>query len=186
MKSITVLGRGYKGGAYLLRIHVAEPLNLSFGRFRGGTPIAVPAGEYAYIGSALAERGSVSLARRLLRHATRSGHQPPHPLQARMLERFRAMRLGPGDLQPPPQKKLHWNIDHLLDQPAATLTPVLLIRTKRPLERPIAQRLAADPHTHPLTPGLGANDHPGGTHLLRVEAEEGWWEGLISSIESLL
>jgi hypothetical protein len=39
------------------------------------------------------------------------------------------------------------------------------------------------PETVVFAPGLGASDHPGGTHLLRVEAAEGRWEKLVGVVE---
>ena len=48
------------------RVRLAAPRAVVFGRFRGGQPIAVPAGDIFYVGSALG-----GLAARLLRHATR-------------------------------------------------------------------------------------------------------------------
>ena len=51
---IVVRGGESQAGSYLLRIRVSEDLSLSFGRFNRGKEIAVPVGEYVYVGSALA------------------------------------------------------------------------------------------------------------------------------------
>jgi Uri superfamily endonuclease len=167
-----------QGGTYLLRIHLYAETSLAFGRFRGGQLFTLPVGEYLYIGSALNPRGATSLAPRLLRHATRSGARPPHAIREALCDHFRAIGLGPVSLSPPRSKKLHWNVDHLLDLEAAALVGVYAIRSPARLEADLAHALAADPGTEILSPGLGANDVRGGTHLLRVVGGEGWWEGL--------
>ena len=65
---ICVIGEKGQAGTYLLRIHLAEDTEIRFGRFKKGKPISLPAGDYLYVGSALAEKGATSLARRLVRH----------------------------------------------------------------------------------------------------------------------
>ncbi|MCP4419399.1 MAG: DUF123 domain-containing protein, partial [Chloroflexi bacterium] len=122
-----------------------------------------------------AEKGSASLARRLLRHASRSESHSAHPIRAALLSQFAALNLGPSSLQPPAAKKLHWHIDFLLDEAAVDLTAVYLIRSATPLEKPLARWLAQHPTTHPLAAGLGGTDDPGGTHLLRVTAVSNFW-----------
>jgi Uri superfamily endonuclease len=107
------LGDDSQGGSYLLRIRVEEQLQLTFGRFQKGKPVAVPAGEYLYVGSALADRGATSLARRLVRHATRSGQRGSHPIRDQMLDRFAAIGLGRGGLRPRRGKKLFWHVDYI-------------------------------------------------------------------------
>lgn len=157
------------GGCYVLRISVSEPLSLSFGRFRGGRPVAVPAGDYLYVGSALGQRGASSPAGRLLRHATRSGHRPPHALRDALLENLRAAGLaGPGQ-RLPSDKRLRWHIDYLLDETAAELTGVTFIRGAARLESVLARQLAKQPGVAPLAVGLGASDLPGETHLFSFQ-----------------
>ena len=151
-------------GVYMLRIKVAAPLSVAFGRFRGGRPVAVAAGDYLYVGSAMG-RGAVSPAGRLLRHATRSGNRPPHSLRDALLDALRAAGLATPTQQPPREKRLHWHIDYLLDEPAAELSSVTLIRTAAQLESELARRLAEQPGIAPLAAGLGAADVPGETHL---------------------
>ncbi len=159
------------GGVYVLRIRVAEPLALSFGRFRGGRPVAVAAGDYLYVGSALGRRGAGSPAGRLLRHTTRSGDRPPHALRAALLDALRAAGLAAPDLLPPSGKRLHWHIDYLLDETAAELTGVSLIRTATRLESELAHRLAEQPGVAPLAAGLGAADLSGETHLFACQVQ---------------
>ncbi len=150
------------GGVYILWLRVAAPLTVVFGRFGGGRPIAVPAGDYLYVGSALG-----GLSARLLRHATRSGDHPPHTIRAELAGQLAAARL-PARL--PPAKRLHWHVDYLLDEPDVALVGVWAWRTAAPLESALAEWLAAQPGIVPLAVGLGASDDRGGTHLLRVDS----------------
>jgi Uri superfamily endonuclease len=94
------------------------------------------------------------------------------------MARFAEVGLGSGDLHPLKGKNLHWNVDHLLDRPEANLTRVYAIRSGQRLERTIGEMLLADPHTHVLEKGLGANDLPGNTNILHVDADEAWWDDL--------
>lgn len=166
-----------ESGAYVLRMRVAAPLSLSFGRFQGGRPIAVPVGDALYVGSAMGKRGSSTLARRLLRHATRTEAQLPHKIRDTLLVQLRTAGMGGAKLHPPSTKTCRWHIDYLLDQPHVELTHILAIRSTERLEPAIAQQLNADPHTATIAPGLGASDSPGATHLLRLNAPpDGWWD----------
>jgi Uri superfamily endonuclease len=178
MSQIVVLGGGSQAGSYLLRVRLASDLLLAFGRFKGGKVIDVPAGEYLYVGSALAIRGGVSLARRLVRHATRTGERPPHAIRSEMLVEFARLGLGAGELLPRNGKTLFWNVDHLLDREEAELAGVIALRCDRRLERELGQFVGQDPVTEVIERGLGANDVPGNTHLLRLHAEDDWWSAL--------
>ena len=184
--AITILGDDAQSGAYVLRLLVHERLALSFGRFRGGKAVTVPAGVYLYIGSAMGRRGAISLGRRLVRHATRTGQAAPHPLRATMLETFAAVGLGGENLLPRNAKRCFWHIDYLLDQPAVELTHLLVIRSPMRLEARLAQLLEQDPYTHILAKGLGAKDVPGNTHLLAVAADAAWWTALPGRIAHLM
>ncbi len=186
LSPVVVLGDASPSGAYLLRIAVTQPLSLAFGRFKGGRLIDLPAGEYLYIGSARGTKGAASLAHRLVRHATRSGARPPHPIRAHLIARLQAEGLGEGDLWPKGEKRLRWHIDYLLDQPAAELTHVVAVRTAARLETALARQLARDAHTAVIAKGLGAGDARGSTHLLRVVSDEAWWRALPETCERLL
>ena len=175
---ILIIGDKSQAGTYILRIRLKEDTTLRFGRFKKGKLISTPAGEYAYVGSALAEKGATTLARRLVRHATRSGDQRPHRIREAMLSRFAECGLGDGDLLPRRGKTLHWNVDFLLDLPSAELVGVSAIRSRERLEDRLAKRLEEDPDTGVIERGLGANDVPGNTHLLHVSAAEAWWASL--------
>lgn len=122
-------GTGLQGGTYVLRLVVSQPREIRFGRFQKGQPIAVPSGNYLYVGSALAQKGPTSLARRLLRHASRSDAQNPQPIRQEMLALFPKIGLGPTLLHPPSGKKLRWHVDFLLDEPGVALTAVYIIRS---------------------------------------------------------
>ena len=148
------------GGVYILWLRVAAPLAVVFGRFHGGQPIAVPAGNYFYVGSALNGLGA-----RLLRHATRRGDHPPHALRDQLAGCLAAAGLP---ARPPAAKRLRWHVDYLLDEPDAALIGVWAWRTAAPLESALAAWLAAQPDISPLAQGLGASDDPGRTHLLQV------------------
>ena len=159
---------------------------MPFGRFRKAKVMDVPKGHVLYIGSALAKKGGVSLARRLVRHASRTGDRPAHAMRDVLMARFADVGLGSGDLRPLKGKNLHWNVDHLLDRPEATLTRVYAIRSEQRVERPVGELLLADPHTHVLEKGLGANDLPGNTNILRVDGGEVWWDALVARLSALL
>lgn len=183
--SILIIGDTSQAGTYILRIRLKEDIALRFGRFKKGKLISLPAGEYAYVGSALAEKGATTLARRLVRHATRSGDQRPHRIREAMLSRFAECGLGDGNLLPRRGKTLHWNVDFLLDLPSAELVGLSAIRSRERLEDRLAKRLEADPHTGIIERGLGANDVPGNTHLLCVRAAEAWWKSLPDLLASM-
>ena len=176
--NIAIIGDESHAGTYILRIRLKKDTTLRFGRFKKGKLISLPAGEYAYVGSALAEKGATTLGRRLVRHATRSGDQRPHRIRETMLCRFAECGLGDENLLPRRGKTLHWNVDFLLDLPSAELVGVVAIRSRERLEDRLAKQLEEDPHTGVIERGLGANDVPGNTHLLRVSATEAWWASL--------
>ena len=183
--SIVIIGNESRAGTYILRIRLKKDTTLRFGRFKKGKLISLPAGEYAYVGSALAEKGATTLARRLVRHATRSGDQHLHRIRETMLHRFAECGLGNGNLLPQRGKTLHWNVDFLLELEAAELVGVFAIRSRKRLEGRLAKQLEEDPHTGVIERGLGANDVPGNTHLLHVSATEGWWASLPDLLASM-
>lgn len=148
-----------------------------------GKLIALPAGDYTYVGSALSEKGATSLARRLVRHATRSGDKPPHIIREKMIHQFAECGLGSGNLLLRQGKTLHWNVDFLLDLQAAEIVNIFAIRSPERLENGIAKWLEGDPRTNIIEPGLGANDVPGNTHILRVREDSTWWASLAANIQ---
>ena len=186
ISSIAIIGDESHAGTYILRIRLKKDTALRFGRFKKGKLISLPAGEYAYVGSALSEKGATTLARRLVRHATRSGDQRPHPIRETMLRRFAEYGLGDENLLPRRGKTLHWNVDFFLDLPLAELVGISAIRSRERLEDRLAKRLEENPHTEVIERGLGANDVPGNTHLLRVSAAEEWWASLPDLLASMV
>ena len=186
MNAVTILGSDDQCGTYVLRISVTAGLSLRFGRFRQGTPIYVPPGDVLYVGSAMAQKGSMTLARRLLRHATRRPPKRPHELRPHLVEKMTAAGLASPGLQPPADKKLFWNIDYLLDEETVHLQQALILRSVVRLEDEVASSLLADPACQPLAPGLGAHDTPATAHLLQVHAAEEWWQTLPDRLGHLL
>ena len=184
--SIVIIGNDSQAGTYLLRIHLKENTTLKFGRFKKGKLISLPIGDYVYIGSALSEKGATSLARRLIRHATRTDDKLPHPIRKKMINRFSECGLGPRDLLPKHGKTLHWNIDFLLDLQSAEIANIFAIRSPERLENRVAKWLERDPWTDIIEPGLGANDAPGNTHLLRLHADDMGWMSLTDNVMDLL
>ena len=175
---IVIFGGGCDGGVYMLRIHVKTALELRFGGFRRGKLIPVPAGEYLYVGSALGAKGAASLPFRLVRHATRSGGRPPHRIREHLICVLDDAGMLSAQFSPPATKRLHWNVDYLLDRLEAEIVGVIAVRTSRRLESALTRLVEDEPRTRPLARGLGANDATGETHLLRVIAGESWWKRL--------
>ena len=184
--SILIIGNDLQAGTYILRIRLKENTTLKFGRFKKGKLVSLPAGDYVYIGSALSEKGSTSLARRLIRHATRSGDKPQHAIREAMVKQFHNCGLGPSDPLPKNGKKLFWNVDFLLDLPSVELVNIFAIRSSERLENRLAKQLERDPHTEIIERGLGANDAPGATHLLRIRADKIWWASLTDKVRAVL
>ena len=180
--SIFIIGDASQAGTYVLRIRLKKDATLQFGRFKKGKLISLPTGDYVYVGSALSEKGATSLARRLIRHATRSGNKPPHTIREEMITWFAECGLGPHDPLPKRGKTLHWNVDFLLDLQSAEIINILAIRSPERLENRIAKCLEHDPRPDIIEPGLGANDAPGSTHLLRLRADNISWASLMTLI----
>jgi Uri superfamily endonuclease len=174
---VRIAGCETQTGAYVLRIAVQRDLRLAFGRFGGGRPARLPAGEYVYAGSAMAPRGAASLASRLLRHAARTGRRPPHAIAGPLAD-----ALGQAGLRGSPCRAKHarWHVDYLLDHPSAELIGVLAIRSMARLEDVLASCLMGDPGIALVAGGLGASDAPGATHLLRVAGPDGWWDAWLA------
>lgn len=186
MKAVSILGRHDQSGAYLLRMHVRRDVAVRLGRFQGGRAILVPKGEVVYVGSAMAQKGSMTLARRLLRHATRHDAAKPQQIQGEMLRAFSEAGLGTILLKPPKKKKLFWNIDYLLEENVVDLSHVLAIRTKRKFEDELAHFLEKGPNCRALAKGLGAHDKYDSTHVLLIQETAEWWRQLPKRAEELL
>lgn len=173
MTHVTLRGTQHQTGVYVLHLHCAQAQAIVFGRFAGGRPVPIPAGDLLYVGSAMG-RHATSLAGRLLRHATRCPPAPPHDLRDEV--RLALLEVG-LDAAGPDRKRQHWHIDYLMDAPGVTLQHVWAERTATPLEWQLAGWLATLPELQPVAPGLGASDHRGHTHLWRLDPS-GDWESL--------
>ncbi|MEZ4860075.1 MAG: GIY-YIG nuclease family protein [Caldilineaceae bacterium] len=180
---VLFLGASYLQGVYLLRIYVVDAVAVTFGRFQGGRSILLPSGDYLYIGSALGQRGATCLAGRLLRHATRCGDSPPQIIRTALLAQLQNAGMIEDNPYWSRSKRCFWHIDYLLDQPTATLTQIIALRTSQRWEAALARYLMAEPVTSIIAPGLGASDDRRATHLLRVDAPASWWDRLPSKIE---
>lgn len=184
--NICIIGNDSQAGTYILRIRLKEDTILQFGRFKKGKRISLPTGDYTYVGSALSEKGATSLARRLIRHATRSGDKPAHTIREKMINQFAECGLGSGNLLPRHGKTLHWNVDFLLDLESAEIVNIFVIRSPERLENRIARRLEQNSHTDIIEQGLGANDAPGATHLLRSRTNDMWWASFTDAAMTIL
>ncbi len=173
--TIITIGTAAPGGIYLLRIHVATDLQVRFGRFNGGVPVMLPAGEYGYLGSALARGQTPRLGQRVVRHATRTGTRPAHAIRPALLAHLEIWGLEVKRLLPKQAKKTFWHIDYLLDCSEAEIVAIYLIPTSEAIESTLAGFLEARPETKIIVRGLGASDDTGHTHLLRVDAADDWW-----------
>jgi len=185
MEAVTILGNDEQRGTYILRVLVTKDLQIRFGRFRQGAPVYVPRGDVLYVGSAMGQKGSTTLARRLLRHATRRPPKRQHKLSPILLEKMTAAGLASPNFQPPADKTLFWNIDYLLDEETVELKQVFILRSQDRLEDEVAALILADPVCQPIAPGLGAHDSPAITHLLHVQAGDSWWQTLPVRLSSI-
>lgn len=163
----TIFGNKYRMGSYLLMFRISSPFQLAFGRFQQGKLFTITEGDYLYIGSALGRSGS-PLARRLIRHASRSGEKIPQEIRSDMINLFPEYGLSGSDLIEPSIKALRWHIDYLLDRPEAEITHVVVIRSGLRLEKKLSELLEPLDETSPLAPRLGAGDMQHGTHILRL------------------
>ena len=182
MSKISVIGDDTQGGTYILRIRISESIKINFGRFKKGRLISLSDGDYTYVGSALSEKGSTSLARRLVRHATRSNDKPPHRIRKEMIKEFQECGLGQPNLIPMNGKKLFWNVDYMLDLESAEIINVIAIRSSQELEKTIGKSLEQNRHTQIIEKGLGANDTPNHTFILQVNSDNMWWNALVKDI----
>ncbi len=186
LELITIMGKQVQSGTYLLRIRVNQPLQLKFGRFKGGKLIYIPRGAYVYLGSALAAKGSSSLSYRLMRHTKRSINKSCHEIQNHLIAAMNQNNLGKSKLKPPVKKKLFWNIDHLLEDMSVEITNIFIIRSTKRYESIISNMLIEDKHVYVIEQGLGANDFPNETHLLLVNAHVSWWNNLVVQLSRLI
>lgn len=184
IQKISIFGDASQAGTYVIRIRIKNPTEIKFGGFKKGKLISLPAGDYTYVGSALSAKGSTSLARRLVRHATRSNDKPPHRIRKVMIKHFQACGLGPPNPIPINGKKLFWNVDYMLDLECAEIINVIAIRSSMKLESTIGKYLELNSQSQIIEKGLGANDAPNHTYILRVNSDDKWWSSIANGIKN--
>jgi Uri superfamily endonuclease len=181
---LAFIGERWPGGSYVLRFHVAERLVIPCGRFDKGKPVTFEPGNYLYVGSGMAKRGPSSLAGRLTRHASRLYNRPPHAIRAFMMAQFPSF--GLGHYEPDGMKNPKWNVDWPLNQTCVTLTAAYAISTLWEIEGHLAKFLENDDATVVFKRRLGGNDFKDTTHVLRVDADETWWDQLPEKLAAFL
>ena len=166
----TIFGSKYPMGSYILFIRISSSFTLAFGRFQQSRQFTIAEGDYIYVGSALGRSGN-PLARRLIRHASRSRGKPPHTIRSSIIKQFSLDEVTGNCTFEITEKKLHWHIDYLLEHPETEITHVVIIGNPEKMEHKLAGFLADLNETSQLAPRLGAQDTRNSTHLLRVT---GW------------
>jgi len=180
-QTVTLIGDVAPGGLYILDILLSKDVFVRFGRYRNGELVLLPMGEYLYVGSARGQRGSSTLANRLLRHASRCGNHNPHLIRSLLAEKFEAVGMG-GVM--PEKKSLHWHVDYLLDLPEAEINHVVILYGEVISEKRLAKIVQDQPEVKPFAPGLGAGDDPGSTHLLAFQSGESGWRKLVGVLQA--
>ena len=185
-EQFTIFGSKYRMGSYILMIRISRACELAFGRFQQGKLFTIPEGDYLYIGSALgAGKNGAPLARRLLRHASRSGSHAPHEIRAAMMTLFQKEKFMETNAIKPSEKKLRWHIDYLLERREAEIEHIVIIRNPLRLEQTLSGLLEPLPETALIAPRLGAQDSRNSTHLLRITNREQIFELLRQNIPGM-
>ncbi len=184
---IHCFGRSSRQGTYALFIHLAKELNLAFGKFHQGRTIRLNPDTYLYVGSALGKSPrSMPLARRLVRHASRSGSKPPHKAREELIRYCRQHGLAEQTLQAPSEKKQRWHIDYLLDSEHAEITGITIIRFPARLETALSDMALASEETFIVARGLGAQDTGNSTHLYGIRDPDTFRHAFETGIEKIL
>ncbi|MEI8187227.1 MAG: DUF123 domain-containing protein [Chlorobiaceae bacterium] len=185
VSQFTIFGNKTPMGSYILFIRVSSSIQLAFGLFQQSRLFTVPEGDYLYIGSALGKTGN-PLARRLTRHASRSGDKPPHEIRAAIINIFSGHGAARNCVLEPADKKLHWHIDYLLEQSEAEITHIAMIQHPEKLEDKLSEFLASLHGTSPLAPRLGAQDTRNSSHILSLSDWQEVLEQLRQYIPALI
>ena len=167
----TIFGSKYTMGSYILFIRISSSFQLAFGRFQQSRLFSIPEGNYLYIGSALGRTGD-PLARRLIRHASRSSGKQPHNIQAAIIKLFSENDAARNCAFSSTKKKLHWHIDYLLEHRAAEITHIVIVRHPEKMEHHLSAFLESLPETSLLAPRLGAQDTRNSSHILRITDQQ--------------
>lgn len=186
-QQFTIFGRNYRMGSYILLIRVSKPVELAFGMFQHGRRFKIPEGDYLYIGSALGSgKKGAPLARRLLRHASRSAGQAPHGIRSALMRLCCDDHFIETAAINPSEKKLRWHADYLLDRHEAEIDHIIIIRSPLRVEQQLSKLLEALPETALLARGLGAQDTPNSTHLLSISDRKTLLELLQKKIPGMI
>ena len=186
-EQFTIFGTKYRMGSYILLIHLSSSLLLAFGRFERGKLFAIPEGDYLYIGSALGGgKAGAPLARRLLRHASRSGSNGPHAIRTAMMRLFSDQHFIETDSIELSEKKLRWHVDYLLDRREAEIDHIVIIRSPQRVEHKLSELLEPLSETSFIARRLGAQDTRNSTHLLRISDQGRILELLRQSLPGIL
>ena len=176
------VGAPVSQGAYVLRIDVAAPVEVAFGRFAAGRSVHVPPGTCAYVGSAMGA-GAAPVLRRIARHARRAGGCAPHPLWAPVEAWLRTAECARPTRAP--RKALRWHVDYLLESPEVALTGAIVAHSPHRCEDALARWIAECGDAAALAPGLGASDRRAEAHLFTAPADRSWWTALAAAADRL-
>lgn len=169
-------------GAYALHLRFQRRSLVRIGQYNHGKPIELDEGHYVYIGSAMGSGRGLHLPKRLIRHATRSNVRMPHPVHDLLIRHFMAFGLGRDRLSTRSPKRLHWNIDYVLDDNDAELVDIFYVRNERRLEHDLVRILERLPATVAPFPGLGAHDHPGHSHFFCLTSGARTWSTVCGAL----
>ena len=181
----TIFGNKYTMGSYILFIRISSSFQLAFGRFQQSRIFSIPEGDFLYIGSALGRTGN-PLARRLIRHTSRSGGKNPHKIREAIVTLFSKDDASQKCSIKAAQKKLHWHIDYLLEHAEAEISHIVIIRNPERIEHNLSEFLASVQETTQLAPRLGAQDTRNSTHILSITDRQGILEQLGQYIPLLI
>lgn len=183
----TLFGNNDRMGSYLLLIHLSMSVELAFGMFQKGKLFTIPEGDYIYIGSALGNNRSGSpLARRVIRHTSRSGGKKHHRIRDTMLNLFSEKKFIANSEINPSAKKIRWHIDYLLDLSEAEITHIVLIRSPLRIEQKLSELLEQLDDTSLIAPRLGAQDTKNSTHILKLTNRKRILEVLHTKIPGII
>ncbi len=186
-QQFTFSGSNERQGTYLLFISLSKPVRLAFGSFMKGKKLPLPAGYYLYLGSALGKGdNSFPLARRLIRHTSRSGNEKPHAIGKALRIAMLKNRIADEHALNIKQKKLHWHIDYLLQCPESSIFHIVIIRKAEKLEPALSRYLETNPNTSVFAQRLGAQDTKNSTHLLQCSDPNALLEQLLMDLPDIV
>lgn len=183
----TLFGNNDRMGSYLLLIHLSKSVELAFGMFQKGKLFTIPKGDYIYIGSALGKKNTSGspLARRVIRHTSRSGGKKHHRIRDTMLNLFSEKEFIINREINSSAKKIRWHIDYLLDLSEAEITHIVLICSPMRIEQKLSELLEKLDETSLIAPRLGAQDTRKSTHILKLTNQKRILEVLHTQIPGM-